>query len=545
MDFFNKLTGQTRDLLQSMTPGARITAGLLLAVVVVSMGLLFRTGTSRPDEYLFGAEPLSSSQISRMEVAMAEAGLKGWEQQGNRIRVPRGQKEAYIAAIGAAGALPHDVQSYMDEALNSGGLFEPREKWNLRTKAVRENQLSHLVAQMPWVEHANVMLDVEAARGPNRKPRATAAVFVVPHPNEVLDAKRTKAIKDFIAYSEAALTSADVNVTCGGDESLAGGDVVFDDPYLQARHAIERTYQQKLLDGLKSWFPGVRIVVSGDVDNTSRRTRLETTPEGAEMTRETVENESIENRVAEGGGPPGQFQNSASANGSEPLAPRENVARTERDSTDTHNVVGTVQEETVQSGYVPKEIYASIAIPSDILIDFWRKRNPDAAPEDFNETERQAAEQTIRTQVENFVKNTLPRLAPGENEYTQVEVVFFETPTRAPLVDPSFSESAMGWASSNWSTLSMLGLAAFSLLLLRNVARPRDIDPNGVPSPTLQLEPGSRAAATAFDDEEASTDRPRLRLRKGDSLKEDLSEMVRENPDAAAAILRSWISNAG
>src|SRR5690606_38407493 len=106
--------------------------------------------------------------------------------------------------------------------------------------------------------------------------------------------------------------------------------------------------------------------------------------------------------------------------------------------------------------------------PSDILTDFWRKRNPDAPPGDFNETERQMAEQTIRAQVENFVKNTLPRLAPGESEYTQVEVVFFETPTRAPLADPSFSETAMGWASSHWSTLSMVGLAVFSLLLLRN-----------------------------------------------------------------------------
>jgi flagellar M-ring protein FliF len=205
-----------------------------------------------------------------------------------------------------------------------------------------------------------------------------------------------------------------------------------------------------------------------------------------------------------------------------------------------------VQEETVQSGYVPKEIYASIAIPSDILIDFWRKRNPDAAPEDFNDTERQTAEQTIRTQVENFVKNTLPRLAPGENEYTQVEVVFFETPTRAPLADPSLTETAMGWASSHWSTLSMLGLAAFSLLLLRNVARPRGLDPNGAQGPMLQLEPGTRGAdAASAEDEEDLPDRPRLRLRKGDSLKEDLSEMVRENPDAAAAILRSWISNAG
>ncbi|MCG8449919.1 MAG: hypothetical protein MI725_10110, partial [Pirellulales bacterium] len=38
---------------------------------------------------------------------------------------------------------------------------------------------------------------------------------------------------------------------------------------------------------------------------------------------------------------------------------------------------------------------------------------------------------------------------------------------------------------------------------------------------------------------------PRLRLKKGTRLKDDLTEIVREDPEAAAAILRSWIENAG
>ena len=36
-----------------------------------------------------------------------------------------------------------------------------------------------------------------------------------------------------------------------------------------------------------------------------------------------------------------------------------------------------------------------------------------------------------------------------------------------------------------------------------------------------------------------------LVLKKGDSLKDDLIEIVQEDPDAAAAILRSWIGNTG
>ena len=43
MDFLNKAYAQIADLFRTMTPGARITAGLLLVVVVVSLGYLFNS----------------------------------------------------------------------------------------------------------------------------------------------------------------------------------------------------------------------------------------------------------------------------------------------------------------------------------------------------------------------------------------------------------------------------------------------------------------------------------------------------------------------
>src|SRR3954469_24159727 len=72
MDFLNKAIAQVSELFRSMTPGARITAGLLLAIVVVSMGYLFRTGANGPDAYLFGGEPMSDGQLTRVEAAIAK-----------------------------------------------------------------------------------------------------------------------------------------------------------------------------------------------------------------------------------------------------------------------------------------------------------------------------------------------------------------------------------------------------------------------------------------------------------------------------------------
>ena len=92
MDFLNKSLAQVSELFRSMTPGARLTAGLLLAVVVVSMGYLFRQSAAGPDAFLFGGEALSDGQLNRVEAAIAEAGLSDFAREGNRIRVPAGQK---------------------------------------------------------------------------------------------------------------------------------------------------------------------------------------------------------------------------------------------------------------------------------------------------------------------------------------------------------------------------------------------------------------------------------------------------------------------
>ena len=53
------------------------------------------------------------------------------------------------------------------------------------------------------------------------------------------------------------------------------------------------------------------------------------------------------------------------------------------------------------------------------------------------------------------------------------------------------------------------------------------------------------AAASPEERELEEDGRPKLRLNKGPTLKDDLTDIVREDPDAAAAILRNWIGNAG
>ncbi len=114
MDIFNKAIAQLSDLFRSMTPGARITAGLLLAVVVISLGYLFRYENSAADAYLMNGEPIPASLLPAMEAAFGKAHLDGYVIEGSKIRVPRGQQATYMAALADAKALPPNFGSYFD-----------------------------------------------------------------------------------------------------------------------------------------------------------------------------------------------------------------------------------------------------------------------------------------------------------------------------------------------------------------------------------------------------------------------------------------------
>ncbi len=177
MDFVNKSLAQISELFRSMTPGARLTAGLLLAVVVVSMGYLFRQGTSGPDAYLFGGEPLSDGQLTRAEAAIAQAGLSGYQREGNRIRVPSGQQAAYLAAVADRDALPPNFNTILENALGKGGPWESREQTRERLKIARQQTLSEIVRAMYWVENAVVLYDEHESQGLRRVTDKTGKCF--------------------------------------------------------------------------------------------------------------------------------------------------------------------------------------------------------------------------------------------------------------------------------------------------------------------------------------------------------------------------------
>ena len=550
MDFLNQAIAQINDLFRSMTPGARITSGLLLAVVVVSVGYLFQTHSAGPDEFLFGGAYLPDGQLNQIEAAIGQAGLSDYDREGNRLRVPRGQKAEYLAAVADAGALPPNFHTYLESAIDKGGPWESSSATRMRLQIAKQGMLADIIRNMNWVEEAAVIYDEQPPQGLKRTKQVTASVNVKPILGEVLDTRRASMLQKLVSHAVVGMRPADVAVTSLGDSGGIGADgSVFPDDfntdYYQARVAYEQYKKQSILGALRD-IPGVRVEVSAELDDTVEQTIQNIKPDPKTAASREVESiDKSERGTTDDGGQPGAIAQGPGRQGTSDELNKKNFDKTDLATTDTEYVVGHEQTTQLRAGYTPKEVWATVTIPRSYIETIWKQRNSDAKDPPKDDDLRIVQDDLV-LKVENIVAPLLDRQNKGENQYKQVQVVVLDSIAAPEIEPPSTTSQGLAWAGRYWTTLAMIGVALFSLLVLKSVvtATPQGGGGNAMavaPTLTVQTEEAELEDTTDAN----APPRTRLKIKKGTSLKDDLAEMVKEDPDAAAAILRSWIGKTG
>ena len=559
MDFLNQALGQIRELFLSMTPAARVTAVLLVGVIGVSLGFVVQQHGAGPDEYLFNGEFLPTEDANRIEIAIAKAGLEGSAREGNRFKVPRGQKSAYLAAVADAGALPPNFHSLLDKALDLGPFVDDKTRKE-KLKAAREQQLSMIVRSMYGIEDSRVIYDIVQPRGMARESLATATVSVKPSPGEELTPQRMKIIRNTVAGAIANLKPANVVVVNLGDGSLFSEEISpesFDSPYYQHRVAFERQMKGKI-EALLSYIPGSRVQVTAELSPAlTRETRTLATEGEATALRETTQNRLSETQHLNNGGRPG-LVSQGPGRGNETVNETTVKNSDQNDSSESNFFVPTRNEIVTEAGLVPEHVRVAIAVPMNYLVQMYRERqrrngeDPNQPlPADFSTTLARE-EGPLTDKIKEVVVPLLPKeIAVSNYEDNIVKVSFFETLTPDPIEPTPASSQALSWISAHFNTLTMTGVALVSLVMLRSLVKG---SPAGEPqsagaAPLLSLNipstAGDERGAGSEEDDEEDSGRPRLKLKKGKNLRDELTDIVREDPDSAAAILRGWISNAG
>jgi flagellar M-ring protein FliF len=556
MDFLNRGFAQLYDLFRSMTVGTRITAALLLVVVVVSLAYLFNARVSGPDSYLLGGHPFSATEMPLVQGALAQAGLNDFEVEGNLIRIPRSKQAAYIAALADNNVLPAGFGDRLMKIVESQSPFTSRDQQRQMLKHARDSMLAKSIAEMRGIESAQVFTDSKETKGLHRQEMHTATVNVRMIGNQPLEARQAQAIRSMVAGAIAGLSREKVTVVDAGtgraftgetSDGAAGG---LDDPYLSRKHEYEEKFQADIA-ALLSYVPGVAVSVN--VELNKERSRKEESQKFDPKTipiRTSSDETELASETSAPAGRPGFEAQQPNRGAQLSGAGRGATTKESRGRTDTTNVASTDITRADYVGLNPEKVTVSIVVPSTYLEEVWRRRNPQPAgqaPRQASTAELAAIEEQERTKIQRAVFNKIPHPADAD----PAELVTVTAFTAIPLAEepkPGIPAQALGWLANSWSTLGMLGLAGVSLAMLRSVLRAPPLAPqrpNAQAAPIAQ--PALAIAETTEETEEAPPPKPRLRRRAagGPNLRDDLVEMVREDPDAAANILKGWIGNVG
>ena len=561
MDILNKSYVQLVELFSSMSGGTRLITGLLMVFVIITLTYTVTHEVSGPDAYLFGANPLTDREITAASVAFSKMGLNDWDTTGNRIQVPRGQRYTYLAALADNDSLPNFPFSALSKLSKNSSIWSSENQRQDNLKIANEIELSLMIRKMSGIDNAVVKYkETREGTFSKRDRKVTGVVSVWPTPGIELTDKRVASIQNTVAAAVASkpelvkVVDMVSGETCSDNLSDSGAG---SNEYQRSRRLWENFFSDKVRAAL-SYIPDASVVVNVNFNERLRERRTATVVDSESSFAAAIptsgqstfspnppDDPNVRSRLPTRGNSSAELSHKTHI---------QNISESETTTeTPSRNIV-----ETTKADLVPTTVTVAIGIPKSYYRNLWQKENPsqEGHKSTLRTTEQMATfEESINHDIRRLVTNSVPTIRSTTNPSDAITVVAFENTLVPPVTAPPATARVANWLNQNWSTLGMMGIGVFSLLILRNMIR--SIPPVGT-SPVVALEetisssnslsaspPETEGADNDFENPDSGNPELFLHRRATTStIRDELAEVVREDPEAAAKVLSTWIGNA-
>lgn len=555
MEFLRKYLTQIKAQLTGLTLSQRLLIGLL---VLLMIGTVFFavTFSAKPEMVVLIPQPMSSEEINRAEMALKSK--YSYVVQGDRIMVPADKAYQIRGELFAAQALPKDTTQAFARLMEDSDYLRPEASNQRRWDYARQETLAKILRNFPYIEDANVIISKgdRAGLGRDAVP-SSATVTIKVRGGEPLSGAQVVAIVDMVRGAVAGMKREDVHVTDGMRPYHApSSDTPMPTDILAWKKTIEEDLAKKLYVVL-STYGDVKIAVNVMPDmavKTIRETKYD--PKVVKATvRETSHEEKSEDATV--GGQPGVLSNTSVVTTSTGRG-----SSTSNNQSTVENLVKVSQTDTVQTsqpGTEFKRMTASISLPRSYFVSIFRRAAKDqkADPED--------TDPKLRDIIENVVKRVQASAEKAIGaDADNVRVDWFDDTIIARGHEPGevAKASALGGTIASLvphtktiflASIALLGLWMMVMMVRRAVPAGAggETDPSvffgggtgrkkGEPS---QLDAGEDVYGEAGEGEAVLTgielDDETLQSRK---IVDEVSAMIKENPENAAALVKKWIS---
>jgi len=561
MQFLKTTVDQIRDLYLGLTPGLRIIAGLLTSVLVMSLLFLVSSNgsvTPRPtDTMLLNGYYFNQTEQNTVAAALAKENLTAHTWENGRLRVPLRQEAAYIDAINKAGAIPRGAQAVFASWLNNTSVFESKMLMQGRIEASTAEAVGMaLEKQFVDLERVSVFPRTETKRQGINSNKVTSVSVVV---RGELDARKKGVIA---ATVKGAFNIDDMSLITIADDKggyTASEDwLINSDGAFLAKQIEAEMYWESKIRGVLSMVDGLVVKTSVQLDPRKNLQRFTVEHDRERPTNDVYtkdESQRSEGKVGGVGSRPGYAMqvntplplNNGWAFGSNEF--KENFS-----SSEAVKAIQGTEARFEEASNIPRSISAAIQIPTSYFRRIWMESHqrpgevtPEPTPEELAAFQAEQISEMKKTVITLIKNNISAEYINGLDVNSMVDIRPYNKTEPASVVVPlTFSQVIVQWFSENWKTLGLFTLVFVALALLWVVSKPAKPEPiiiyEAAELPRTEQPRKQRGDEFEDEDEETAINRTLEPFSKSmRSLQEEVSDLVAENPDAAANVLRQWI----
>jgi flagellar biosynthesis/type III secretory pathway M-ring protein FliF/YscJ len=572
MERLKKIYAHVRDLFLSMTPANRVLVSLLVLVLIFSLGYLVVGSIQRSDpasKYvkIYNGMHFTTEEQRAIENAFADSNLKDYRWVGgDQLEVPKSAQPTYIAAISLKNAV-NPKGSALNDAAKNLSTWDSSKIMDERIFQAKSQLIAESIAKFPGVVSAEVIANKRDKWDKNVWAREKVpsiavyvdAVYFKPLPDETIVAIGNTIASAFGVTNKREITISDrrnSRTYYGNGEDVESNGA---SAYAKAQKKYQDFWNKEIHEMLN--IKGLQVQTSFFLTTRFNERALDVTQRIAKDP--FYKHDSNYNLEAESRGfaaRPGQI-----SMGTRPLInPTTAISdgsklSEKRDENEITKSIGGIEERYEVFPLVPERVTATLLIPRPYILENWLAKNskpneptPEPTPEQLA-AEEEELKKTIRQNVGNMFIHYRGE-SRSADPYDMVQVSVYN-----PMVDPEIEitnwQKFQAWLLHNWQTLSLMGLVLGGLCVLWTITRPVKppqiviYEAPEVPMEVIEAKAQAKAEAEAAaiaaeaaarEEEIDRTLEPFGSIR---SIRDEIAELVAENPEAAAAVLRQWIGN--
>jgi flagellar biosynthesis/type III secretory pathway M-ring protein FliF/YscJ len=556
MDVLRAQLARMQQQLSQLSASQRMLAFSLVALMVLTL-LFWGRYASTADMEAVLDQSLKPDEIARITSEISRKGIQ-YKIDGGRILVPADRKLDVLADLSYLQLVPRDTRAAYDEILKRVNPWSSSADNDATRIDAKAALLSQIISKFPGVRSADVVIDPTNERrlgGGGRKPVATAIIMLEDQTRKKPDRGLADAVAATIMGAQSGLETSRITITVNGArfiasdrESLGVGNA---DEILTKQQESEAFFTQKISQQL-NWFGAVMVAVTCDVNVRSEQSSEDTYDAKNAVSKEksTQTETSEQTEAAPPQGEPGAIPNAPlSVNGSGSNGSASGTgSNKERTTSQFENFVPKKHTDSVTPAGKSKVLAATVRLPRSYFVSVYKMSNPTAQSEPDD------------VALKTLVEAEIPKVRRDVRSCTAItsddDIVVDTYPDVLPMLAAVGGGIASAKPGNNISSklgehykeIGIALLAVISLFMVSSMVKKSTPVPVMAAVPSEPVEPETFEASEPLAGEavEGGGTLDGMELDddsvKAQQMVEQVATMVKENPDAAANLVKRWLN---